>query len=91
MRYFCSTPSVYDAICRQLDAAYGYPNAYTKTMRTLPPAESLPADNHGRIYLAVPSEFCEYVLPSQMLDYLLGTGDVTELTEAKYGLAVPSP
>lgn len=42
MRYFRATPTVYADICAQLDAAYGYPNAETKTERTLPLVAELP-------------------------------------------------
>ena len=88
MRYFRSTPAVYADICAQLDAAYGYPNAETKTERTLP--LSLPADNQGRVYLAISADYCDYNLPSEMLPQLLATGLVEEITAAQYA-AVLSP
>ena len=89
MRYFRSTPAVYADICAQLDAAYGYPNAETKTERTLPLVSDLPADSQGRVYLAVSAAYCDYILPGQMLPDLLASGAVTELTEAQYRAAVP--
>ena len=88
MRYFRSTPDVYAAVCAQLDAAYGYPNAATKTERTLPLAESLPADSQGRVYVAISAEYCEFVLPSQMLPQLLASGAVEEIDAATYQAAV---
>lgn len=88
MRYFRSTPAVYADICAQLDAAYGYPNAETKTERTLP--LSLPADNQGRVYLAISADYCDYNLPSEMLPQLLAAGLVEEITAAQYA-AVLSP
>lgn len=90
MRYFRSTPDVYVAICSQLDAAYGYPNAETKTLRTLPLVADLPADAAGRVYLAVSSEYCDYVLPSELLPQLLANGAVEEITEAEYRAALPT-
>lgn len=89
MRYFRSTPAVYASICAQLDAAYGYPNAETKTQRTLPLVGDLPTDGQGRLYLAVSAAYCDYILPGQMLPDLLASGAVEELTEAQYLAAVP--
>ena len=87
-RYFRSTPEVYGGICQQLDAAYGYPNAETKTERTLPPLAELPVDGEGRVYLAISADYCDYVLPSQMLPQLLASGAVEEIDEATYQAAV---
>lgn len=89
MRYFRSTPAVYADICAQLDAAYGYPNAETKTERTLPLVGDLPTDSQGRIYIAVSAAYCDFILPGQMLPELLASGAVEELTAAQYLAAVP--
>jgi len=87
MRYFRSSPAVYASICEQLDAAYGYPNTETKTLRTLPLASELPSDAQGRVYLAIRAEYCEYVLPSELIPQLLASGAVQEITEAEYRAA----
>jgi len=89
MRYFRATLAVYANICAQLDAAYGYPNAETKTERTLPLVGDLPTDSQGRVYLAVSAAYCDYILPGQMLPDLLASGAVEELTESQYLAAVP--
>jgi hypothetical protein len=89
MRYFRSTPAVYASICSQLDAAYGYPNAETKTQRTLPLAVDLPSDSEGRVYLAVSAEYCDFILPGQMLPELLASGAVEEVTQADYAALLP--
>lgn len=91
MRHFRSTPAVYAAICAQLDTAYGYPNAATKTMRTLPLSSDLPADAAGLVYLAMQREYCEFILPSQLLADLLASGAVEEVEEATYRAVLPSP
>ena len=91
MRYFRATPAVYASICAQLDAAYGYPNAETKTERALPLAAELPTDAQGRVYLAISQEYCDYILPSEMLLQLLASGAVEEVTAAVYGALLPSP
>jgi hypothetical protein len=81
---------VYDNICDQLDAAYGYPSQETKTERTLPLAAGLPSDAAGRVYLAVSAEYCEYNLPSEMLPELIASGLVAEITAADYAAALPA-
>jgi hypothetical protein len=90
MRYFRSTPAVYANICAQLDAAYGYPNSETKTERTLPLAADLPSDDAGRVYLAVPAEYCEYNLPSELLPQLIAAGMVEEITAEQYAALLPA-
>lgn len=90
MRYFRSTPAVYADICSQLDAAYGYPNAETKTERTLPLASGLPADGQGRVYLAVDAAYCDYILPGEMLPQLLASGAVEEVDAATYAALLPA-
>ena len=82
-------PAVYVSVCVQLDAAYGYPNADTKTERTLPLVADLPADAEGRVYLAVSAEYCDYILPGEMLPDLLAIGAVEEITAAQYEAMLP--
>jgi hypothetical protein len=88
-RYFRAAASAYEAVCVQLDAAYGYPNAETKTARTLPAAADLPSDAAGRVYLSISRDYCDYVLPAQMLPSLLANGTVEELTPQEYFSAIP--
>ncbi len=90
LRFFKCQPEVYEAICQQLDQAYSYPNEATKTERTLPLRLNLPSDSQGNVYLAVANDYCEYVLPSQILPSLIESGTVEEISETQY-LAVISP
>jgi hypothetical protein len=90
MRYFRSTPAVYTGICSQLNAAYGYPNAETKTEQALPLVSDLPADAQGRVYLAISAAYCDYILPSEMLPELLASGAVEEVTAAVYQAVLPT-
>jgi hypothetical protein len=90
MRYFRSTPAVYASICAQLDAAYGYPNAATKTARTLPLVADLPSDDQGRVYLRISAEYCAYNLPSEMLPQLITSGAVEEITAEQYAAMLPA-
>jgi hypothetical protein len=90
MRYFRAAPAVYDDICGQLDAAYGYPNAETKTLRSLPLAADLPSDGQGRVYLAISAEYCDYNLPSELLPQLIAAGLVEEITAGQYAAMLPS-
>ena len=89
MRYFRSTPAVYADICAQLDAAFGYPNAETKTLRTLPLAETIPVDDAGRVYLAIQAEYCDYNLPGELLPQLIDAGLVEEITAEQYAAVLP--
>ena len=88
MRFFRALPNVYESIRDQLDAAYGYPNAETKTLTAIPPVAELPIDAQGRVYLSVTAGYCDFVLPSQMLPQLLASGAVEEIDEATYRAAV---
>jgi len=91
MRYFRSTAAVYVGICHQLDSAYSYPNADTKTERTLPLAADLPTDEQGFVYLAIDAAYCDYLLPSQLLAELLASGQVEEVTKEQYRALLPTP
>lgn len=88
-RYFRSTDEVLSQVNVQLDAAYGYPNEATRTSTTLPHTDECPHDAEGRVYLAVASDYCEYVLPSQMLPQLIESGVVEEIDEAAYAAVIP--
>jgi hypothetical protein len=90
MRYFRAAPAVYADICAQLDAAYGYPNAATKTERSLPLAADLPSDGQGRVYLAVSAAYCDYNLPSELLPQLIAAGLVDEITAQQYAAVLPN-
>ena len=89
MRYFRATAETCEYINAQLDSAYGFPNPETKTTRTLPPASTLPRDEQGRVYLAVKSRYCEYILPSQMLPNLIESGDIEEIDKQDYEAVLP--
>ena len=91
MRYFAATVSTYALVCDQLDAAYGYPNAETKTARTLPLPDALPTDDQGRVYLSVSEDYCNYILPGEILPGLLASGDVEEVTAEQYAALLPEP
>jgi hypothetical protein len=89
MRYFRAMPAVYSDICAQLDAAYGYPNEATKTLRTLPLAVDLPSDAQGRLYLMISEEYCQFDLPSELLPQLIAGGLVEEITAEQYSAVLP--
>lgn len=91
MRYFRATPAVYVEICEQLDASYGYPNAETKTQRTLPVIGDLPSDGNGLVYLAIELHYCDFDLPSKLLPELIAAGAVEEITAEQYWAVFPAP
>lgn len=82
-RYFSASPEAYQYVAEQLDAAYGYPNASTRTERALPLLEDSPQAN-GLVYLAIDATYCDYNLPAEMLPQLLASGQVNEISEAEY-------
>jgi len=82
-------PAVYVAACAQLDAAYEYPNTATKTLRSLPLVDNLPQDDTGRVYVAIPSVYCDYDLPSVLLPQLIDAGLVEEIAEEQFAAVLP--
>lgn len=84
MRYFRASVETYEIVAAALDKAYGYPNPVTKTDRTIPVSAELPHDLGGLVYLAVSSDYCEYILPSQMLASLISSGLVEEIDASDY-------
>lgn len=89
-RYFRATPSVYEGVRSLLDAAWGYPTPDGKTLTAISPAGELPADEEGRVYLVVDADYCDYVLPAQMLPQLLASGAVEEIDAAAYAAVLPA-
>lgn len=91
MRYFRAMPAVVEQIRAALDAAWGFPNAATKTDTAITPANKLPADEAGRVYMQMDAVYCEYELPAQLLPVLLAAGEVEELTRAAFFAAADQP
>lgn len=90
-RYFRSTPNVYERVRATLDAAWGYPNAETKTLTAIPPVVDLPADPQGRVYLAISAAYCDYILPSELLPQLIASGEIEEIAAEAYSAVLPKP
>jgi len=89
MKYFCclAGDAAYEQARLSLDAAWGQPNAATKTTTCIDPATVAPRDQQGRIVLAVNDEFCEYPAAQQMLAYMINGGAAQEISEAEYRAA----
>jgi hypothetical protein len=81
-RYFRSNDELLAQVTAQLDAAYGYPNAETKTNTSLPHPSECPHDSEGRVYIAVDDTYCDFILPSQMLSQLISSGLAEEVNAA---------
>lgn len=86
MRYFrcLAGDEVYEQIRATLDAAWGHPNAETKTVTCIDPASVAPRDTQGRIMLATSEAFCEYEAAAQMLPQLLNSGMIEEIGATEY-------
>ena len=85
MRYFrCDAgDEAYEQARLALDAAWGHPNAETRTLTCIDPASVAPRDQQGRIVLAVNDEFCAYPEAEQMLTQMLAAGAATEISESQ--------
>lgn len=91
MRFFrcLAGDEVYEQIRATLDAAWGHPNAETKTVTCIDPSSVAPRDTQGRIMLATSEAFCEYEAAAQMLPQLLDNGMIEEIDEATYLQELP--
>lgn len=89
MRIFRASPETAESVRAALDAAWGYPNPQVVTETAFRPADKLPRDAQGRVYLRISERYCDYEPIASMLPSLLENG-VEELTQAEY-LAVFPP
>ena len=91
MKYFrcLASNETYEQVRLTLDAAWGHPNAKTKTVTCFDPAAVAPRDSQGRIVLAVNDEFVAYPAAAEMLPQLLASGAVEEISESEYRAALP--
>lgn len=84
LRYFRALPEVYESFRAALDSAYGYPDPVTFTETAIPPASQAPADSFGRAYIAADEQYCNYSLPSVLLQQALSSGQIEEIDEATF-------
>ena len=91
MRYFrcLAGDEAYEQIRSTLDAAWGHPNAETKTVTCIDPAAVAPRDTQGRIMLATSEAFCEYAASEQMLASVISSGVIEEISAADYLAELP--
>lgn len=90
-RYFRASSAVYEQIRQTLDAAWGYPDATRKTETCMRRASELPRDQQRRIYVAMPSEFCEYEAVAAVLPNMLTLGAIEEISRDQYEAVVTRP
>lgn len=57
MRYYKATAMAYELIRAKMDDANGYPNPETETETTIPPADLLPSDDAGNVYVGFAADF----------------------------------
>jgi hypothetical protein len=92
MRYFrTASDEVYEQTRVTLDAAWGFPDAPTKTRTCFSPAAEGIRDGQGRLRLAVNDEFCTYSVAVDLLPQLLAAGMVEEIDAATYHAVVNPP
>lgn len=91
VRYFRSFEAVYENVRAALDAAWGFPNAETKTETAIEPAATAARSSDGRVMLAISSEYCAYEPAATLLPQLLASGAVEEITVDEYQAAIQTP
>lgn len=79
----------YEQVRLTLDAAWGHPNAETKTATCIDPASVAPRDRQGRIMLATSQAFCEYEAAAQLLPMLINGAVIEEIDAATYLQELP--
>lgn len=89
VRYFRATAAVYEQVRAALNEAWGYPDPVRKTLSAIAPASTRPKDSAGRVYISVPSEFCEFEAVAALLPPLLESGAVEEVSEQAYRALFP--
>jgi hypothetical protein len=91
MRYFREeTNGIYEQVRNVLDEAWNLPDD-KGTETCMRPAASAHRDPQGRIVVALKDFFCDWEPAVSMLPQLLGSGDVSEITESDYRSAVEEP
>lgn len=89
MRIFRASPETAESVRAALDAAWGYPNPDVQTETAFRPADKLPRDDEGRVYLRIANRYCEYEAVAAMLPDLLASGAVEEISEAEFRQVFP--
>ena len=88
-RFLKASPAVYEQVRAQIDAAWGYPTAYTAT--SIPTAAEQHKAADGDCIMGVTTEWTTWEPVATVLPQLIAAGAVVELTEAQYWAAMPQP
>ncbi|MEB3208922.1 MAG: hypothetical protein VKK63_08400 [Synechococcus sp.] len=88
-RFFRAEAATYEAMRLGLDAAWGFPNAGTRSCYRPASEPYVPQDAAGRLYLAVHAEWCEWDDVAAVLPGLLASGAVEEVGRDAYMAALP--
>lgn len=88
-RFFKAAPAVYEAVRAQVDAAWGYPTAYTQT--AIPPAAEQNKAADGDCLIGVKIEWTTWEPVATVLPQLLAAGQIAEISEADYWAAMQQP
>jgi len=82
MRYFAAYFEPYEAARAALDAAYGYPDAYTVT--SIPVPDSLPRDSQGRVCVSVDDILTDAPAAASLIAQSKAAGVVEEIDETTF-------
>jgi hypothetical protein len=88
-RFFKASPDVYESLRAQIDAAWGYPTAYTQT--SIPTADEQARDASGMCIMGVKAEWITWEPVATVLPQMLAAGQIEEITESQYWTAMPQP
>lgn len=84
-RFFKTTREVYDAARSGLDAAFGHPNGKADTC--MPPEP--PTTEGGKVLVAILTAMTEWPEVALLIESMLTSGDVTEITSEEYHSHIP--
>jgi uncharacterized protein (DUF3820 family) len=97
MRYFATSPAVYSQTRSGLDAHWGHPKV-AKHVRTstdvvttscLPEGPNALHDPQGRVLVALPTEWADWMAVKGQLDGLIQGGFVAEMTKEEFVALLP--
>ena len=88
-RFFKASPEVYESLRSEIDAAWGYPTAYTQTC--IPPAAEQHKAQNGDCVMGVKTAWTTWEPVATLLPQMIAAGQIREITEAEYWSAMPQP
>lgn len=86
-RFFCAPASVYESVRAALDRAWSLPDGTT----CIEPAATAPVGSNGMVYVAIPSDACDWSPVNEILPKMLTSNQIQEVSAREYQNAMPKP